>query len=225
MQSFLAKCTALGIVAGGFTLTGDLTRLADRGRQLLDARTVPSDTPPADQTVDEPARASVSESTRTVEPTAASQPASVVPASPTPAPPPARPFLLDAPIGRAVAVPPPPAKGPESVDLRQVAAGSRLLVWVRKPGHGVRGRAVDLIALDLIDPKTGEALEHRHADLTHGSAGTAVHATPRRVVITRDANGRIVKGGPLQLAPLHGLNGLGVEEQLGTVLGLELPGR
>ena len=49
MQSFLAKCAALGIVAGGFTLTGDVGRLADRGRQLLDARTVPSETP-TDQT-------------------------------------------------------------------------------------------------------------------------------------------------------------------------------
>ena len=51
MQSFLVKCAALGIVAGGFTLTGDVGRLADRGRRLLDARTVPSETP-ADQVLE-----------------------------------------------------------------------------------------------------------------------------------------------------------------------------
>jgi heat shock protein HtpX len=48
MQSFLAKCAAVGIVAGGFTLTGDVGRLAERGQRLLDAQTVPSETPPAE---------------------------------------------------------------------------------------------------------------------------------------------------------------------------------
>ena len=48
MQSFLAKCAALGIVAGGFTLTGDVGRLVERGQRLLDAQTVPSETPPAE---------------------------------------------------------------------------------------------------------------------------------------------------------------------------------
>ena len=42
MQSFLAKCPALGIVAGGFTLAGDVCRLEERGQRLVDARTVPS---------------------------------------------------------------------------------------------------------------------------------------------------------------------------------------
>ncbi|MFM8706892.1 MAG: hypothetical protein ACKOHK_02050, partial [Planctomycetia bacterium] len=45
MQSFLAKCAALGIVAGGFAGPGDRGRLADRGRQRLAASTVPSETP------------------------------------------------------------------------------------------------------------------------------------------------------------------------------------
>lgn len=84
---------------------------------------------------------------------------------------------------------------------------------------------MDLIALDLIDPNTGEALEHRHAAMTHGSNGTTVHAAPRRVVITRDATGRISKGTMLRLAPLHGVNGLGGEELIGTVLAVDAQGR
>ena len=212
MQSFLAKCAALGIVAGGFTLTGDVGRLADRGRRLLDARTVPSETP-TDQTT--------GGHEATIQATAVPQ------AAPTPAPARTLPSvpLLDAPMGRAVAVPPPPAKGPDSIDLRQVPAGSRVLVWVRRPGSTSRSRSTDLIALDLIDPNSGEALEHRHAAMTHGSEGTTVHAAPRRVVITRDATNKIAKGAMLRIAPLHGVNGLGPEEQIGTVLAIDVKDR
>ena len=213
MQSFLVKCAALGIVAGGFTLTGDVGRLADRGRRLLDARTVPSETP-ADQATDA--------DEATIQANAAPQ------ATPAPAPartPPSVPLLLDAPIGRAVAVPPPPAKGPDSIDLRQVPAGSRVLVWVRRPGSTGRSRSTDLIALDLIDPNTGEALEHRHAAMTHGSEGTTVHAAPRRVVITRDATNKIAKGAMLRITPLHGVIGLGSEEPIGTVLAVDVQSR
>jgi len=231
MQSFLAKCAALGIVAGGFTLTGDVGRLADRGRRLLDARTVPSETPAAPTTDGRDASpAHAADSPRTPPaPVVAQQPA----VQPTTAAPPAATStrsmpnvpLLDAPIGRAVAIPPPPAKGPDSIDIRQVPAGSRVLVWVRRPGSTARPRSTDLIALDLIDPSTGEALEHRHAAMTHGSEGTTVHAAPRRVVITRDAAGRIAKGAMLRLAPLHGVIGLGTEEAIGTVLAVDVQDR
>ena len=212
MQSFLAKCAALGIVAGGFTLTGDVGRLADRGRRLLDARTVPSETP-TDQTT--------GGHEATIQATAVPQ------AAPTPAPARTLPSvpLLDAPMGRAVAVPPPPAKGPDSIDLRQVPAGSRVLVWVRRPGSTSRSRSTDLIALDLIDPNSGEALEHRHAAMTHGSEGTTVHAAPRRVVITRDATNKIAKGAMLRITPLHGVIGLGSEEPIGTVLAVDVQSR
>ena len=218
MQSFLAKCAALGSVAGGFKLTGDVGRVTERGRRLLDARTVPSETPAEPVTDGDNTPARGTEAPRVA----------VVPA-PAPAPAPALPLpnvpLFDAPIGRPVAVPTPPANGPDGIDLRRVPAGSRVLVWVRRPGTAGRARAMDLIALDLIDPKSGEALEHRHAAMTHGSEGTTVHAAPRRVVITRDATGRIAKGGLLQLAPLHGVNGLGPEEAIGTVLAIDVPGR
>ena len=239
MQSFLAKCAALGIVAGGFTLTGDMSRLAERGQRLLDARTVPSETPaePASTDgIDSSARAALGPHPTDTPPTA-----SAAPAPPTAPQQPGVPqtqsakteadavaralpsaAVLDAPIGRAVAVPAPPANGPEAVDLRQGSPGSRVLVWVRRSGSTGRARSMDLIALDLIDPSTGEALEHRHAAQTHGSERTTVHAAPRRVVITRDAGGRIAKGAILKLTPLHGVNGLGAEETIGTVLAVDL---
>ena len=61
--------------------------------------------------------------------------------------------------------------------------------------------------------------------MTHGSEGTTVHAAPRRVVITRDATNKIAKEAMLRIAPLHGVNGLGSEEAIGTVLALEVQSR
>jgi hypothetical protein len=245
MQSFLAKCAALGIVAGGFTLTGDLGRLADRGRRLLDARTVPS------EMAAEPAveAASALPSVPTASPAAlpeATSPLEVTQAAVAPAANPDTPTAsaseptrsmprqarADAPVGRAVSVPAPPASSPDSIDLRQVTAGSRLLIWIRRPGASAR--SVDLVALDIIDPMSGEALENRHAALTLGTAGTvgthateatAIHVSPRRVVITRNAASCITKGSTLRVAPLHGVNGLGPEEHVGTILAFSVPDR
>ncbi len=41
MQNFLGTCLALGILAGGFTLTGDLGWLAARGMQVIQSTGVP----------------------------------------------------------------------------------------------------------------------------------------------------------------------------------------
>lgn len=43
MQNILGKCLALGIVAGGFVVTGDLSRLVARGMRMLEVTDVPSD--------------------------------------------------------------------------------------------------------------------------------------------------------------------------------------
>jgi hypothetical protein len=230
MQSFLAKCAALGIVAGGFAVTGDLGRLADRGQRLLEASTVPSETPPdaaagagdAPPHVTEPPTAAGPSAAPqpTLQPSAAPQPLATEPVRPA-----AREALFDPPLGRAFVVPAPPATGPESIDLERLTAGSRLLVWVRRPGAANTSRTTDLIALDLIDPHAGEALEHRHAALTHGSQTVPVHVSPRRVVISRDAGGRVAKGAVLRLSPLRGVNGLGTEETAGTILAVDVQGR
>lgn len=41
MQNVLGTCLALAIIGGGFALTGDLARLADRGMQVIQATDVP----------------------------------------------------------------------------------------------------------------------------------------------------------------------------------------
>lgn len=233
MQSFLAKCAALGIVAGGFTLTGDVGRLADRGRRLLEARTVPSETSSEELAADSPAPAPSAPEVAAPVQSAVRQPSGQTPAAVQPAATGTRNQasassgfpLVDAPVGRAVDVPSPPSRGPDSIDLRQVSAGSRLLVWVRRSSVTSRARAMDLIALDLIDPASGEALEHRHAALTHGGEPDSVHAAPRRVVIARDAAGRIAKGGMLRVASVHGVVGLGREETIGTIVAIDVQPR
>jgi hypothetical protein len=52
MRTFLARCSMLGILVGGFSLTGDAGWIMSKGQSLLNATTVPSaadagDEPPA----------------------------------------------------------------------------------------------------------------------------------------------------------------------------------
>jgi len=230
MQSFLAKCAALGIVAGGFTLTGDLGRLADRGRRLIEATGVPTDGSPGHA---EPAAAAVAPAGAAPSaaapapapvPAVPAQPAAAAHAAAPPAKPQVRPLSgdapADAPIGRPVP-PLPSSGGVAAVDLRQIAPGSRVLVWVRRPGAAVLGHGDrELIALDVIDPATGEALEHRPAAVGDRSPS---HAVPRRVAVAADQPGRIARGDTLRLAPVRGVNGTGSVEEIGRVLAIDLP--
>lgn len=211
MQSFLAKCAVVGIVAAGFTLTGDLGRLADRGRQVLQATGVPADRVAATnpETPQPPAAPALSpDVTPPVPPREARRVPEDAPA--------------DAPVGRPAALPLPMAGGVDVVDLGSLAAGDRLLVWVRRPGSSGHGRPDhDVLALDVIDPTAGEALEHRHAAATTGDRGP-IHAAPRRVIIVADQPGRLATGDPLRLTPVRGVNGAGPVEEIGRVLALEV---
>lgn len=240
MQSFLAKCAAVGIVAGGFAATGDLGRLAERGQRLLEARTVPhaptTESIPETTVVSAPVTAAGAATTfekplpaQPFTPAADPVPGAAASAAPasraaelfsTPDVPPA--------LGRPVAVPAPPAAGPDSIDVRHLAAGQRVLVWLRKPGVAAAGRTVDLLALDVIDPETAAALEYRHLEEHHAptaAAQAAVYAAPRRVVVGPADAGRIIRGTALRVAPVRGVHGTGPSETLGTVLALDLQGR
>ena len=46
MQNILGTCLAIGILAGGFVVTGDLPRLANRAARILTATDVPDDDAP-----------------------------------------------------------------------------------------------------------------------------------------------------------------------------------
>lgn len=222
MQSFLAKCAALGIVAGGFALTGDLGRLAARGRRLLDATGVP-----AYGSVGRTETAAGQALLPAVSPGRAPAPAEQPPA----AKPQARPLPgdtvadapadtpADAPVGRPVP-PLPSSGGVAAVDLRQIAPGGRVLIWVRRPGAAAIGQEDrELIALDVIDPATGEALEHRPAAVGDRSPS---HAVPRRVAVATAQAGRIARGDTLRLSPVRGVNGTGTVEEIGRVLAVEI---
>lgn len=228
MQSFLPKCAAVGIVAGGFALTGDLGLLAERGRQLLDARTIPAhagaDAAPPPAAASPAVQAPALQPAHAVQASAGQAPAGPASAA-TASAAPSRPDRGDAPWGRAAAVPPPPAAGPDAIDVARLPAGTRLLVWVRRPGGPARGRGLDMIALDIIDPDSGAALEQRHAALGHGGDPAPVHAAARRVVIVRDATGRVARGGTLRVAAVHGVNGTAPAEDIGSIVAFDIPGR
>lgn len=106
MHNLLGTCLAIGILVGGFAVTGDLGRLAARGMRVIQATDVPvgfTQDPgpgPGVAPVDAPAATTV---------TAAS---GVVP----------RPAVVAGPPRRGI--------GPERVELAAARPGQRILVWL-----------------------------------------------------------------------------------------------
>ena len=47
MRTFLARCTMLGLLVGGFALTGDAGWIVRQGQSILNATTVPAAAEPA----------------------------------------------------------------------------------------------------------------------------------------------------------------------------------
>ena len=78
-----------------------------------------------------------------------------------------------------------------------------------------------LVALDIVDPGSAEALLHRHAALALDGR-TRVEAAPRRVVIGAAGAPGIARNAPLSVTPLHGVNGAGRPETLGPVAAIEI---
>ena len=214
MQTFLAKCTALAVLLGGFFVTGDVAKLAEQGTKLLNATTVP-DTGPAEALPPEPAVAAPYEAAAPAPPQPVQPPAHPVaqsvaaatPAAPAPAPVP----HPRAPLGHRVTRPVPPADSPAALELASLRAGDRLLVWV---GRSPATTAV--IAYDIVDPAAGEALEHRHL---FEDEDAAVHAVPRRVQLSGDSmrGGLIMRGGMLRLLPAGIVHGAGAAQQIETL--------
>jgi len=212
MQTFLAKCTAFAVLLGGFFVTGDFSRLADRGTKLLNSTTVPN------------GQERSSEPPPVVRPPAPQPPHIVAPPQ-SPALPPQsaaarHPPHADAPLGRRVNRPLPPADSPALLDLASLRAGDRLLVW-----SGRSASTATVVAFDIVDPSAGEALEHRH--MFEDETGAAVHDVPRRVRLAGDGSKPLViaKGSTLRLLPLgivHGSAAAGRPESLGPVLALEV---
>ncbi|MFM7033835.1 MAG: hypothetical protein ACKOYJ_01375, partial [Planctomycetia bacterium] len=205
MSNFLARCAAIGLVGGGFAVTGDLGWLAARGMRLINARTVPSEQAAAEQPV-APAPSPGAPFT----PAAPPSPAMAAPPGPRaadpfrgpPAPLPAAPVAGDL---------RPPVGGPERIDLAGLRPGERVTVWIGRPAAS---GPQPCIAFDLVDPASGEALL-----VGRGMA-------PRRVSIGVAAGGpsrSIARGDTLLVTPsgpAHHATGAG--EALGPVTAIAI---
>lgn len=185
MRSFLAKCTVLALLAAGFAFTGDAGRFLARGRGVLEATTVPRN--PLAEDAPAPAQAPAPAATPAQAPSAParaqapSAPAHAqAPSAPADDPPrvegpPASPRPPDdAPVGQGHASRI-PADGPDSVSIRTLAAGDRIVVWIRR---GADRGGVEAVTFDVVDPAGGDAIE------TRGGADEARQASlaPRRRV-------------------------------------------
>jgi hypothetical protein len=138
MRTFLARCTMLGLLVGGFALTGDAGWIMSKGQSLLNATTVPS----AADVSDEPS----------APPTAPEPTADFAPPPQPPTLPPAEQVHVDVQVAPSLAAPPvapPPGGGQAVVDLRLLRPGARVRLWVNG----------SLIVFDMVDPTIGEAIQ------------------------------------------------------------------
>jgi hypothetical protein len=199
MQSLLAKLATIALLGAGFAFTGDLRRLAERGTRFLNATAVPTGGSNA----------------------VGAQPApGPLPVAPAPAPtitePPSAPPAVhrDAPLGRPVDALRLPTSTLDTVDLRSLAPGARVTVWVGSP--------TAMVAFDVVDPALGEVLEQ-----SASQPGGGPQAVSRRLRLEGASSRptRIDRGGMLRLTPLgvaYGSRPAGPAETLGPVRAIEV---
>lgn len=157
MRTFLAKCSAVALIAGGFALTGDAGRLLARGRGVIDATTIPqaaAPSAPAPPVVSDAPAVVEAESAATPPAQPATAPASAASSLPASPPPP------DAPVGSPAPRFVPGGTAQTTVHVTALSPGDRILVWIGK--NAARGTVAPL-AFDVVDPVTGDAIELRHA--------------------------------------------------------------
>ena len=219
MRTVLAKCCVLALIAGGFALTGDAGRVFARGRRVLESTTLPSHA--ADLPADSAAHPTAAAAPPSAAPLSAAPPsatppdhtpasdaqpeprvpaadpvssesATPVPPATTPAPSTQRALApADAPIGTPRAGMTLPTSSPESIDLATLSPGDRIVVWVGRRGNRKETAGSMTIALDVIDPKSAEVLEQRHAG---GGEQGASHAPLRRIRILGSATESFLGG-------------------------------
>lgn len=173
MRAFLARCAAVGLIVGGFALTGDAGRLLARSRGVIEATTIPQAT---DSAAPLPSGGTPTDGRSAV---AAAAPASE-PGSSATAPASSErsgsaiDHAADAPLGSAPSRIVPDRSARSSLGIASLAPGDRILVWL---GRG-SPRATAPLAYDVVDPATGDAIEVGHAA---GDDRLAAHAPRRRV--------------------------------------------
>jgi hypothetical protein len=187
-MSILSRLAAVGLVAGGFALTGDLGRLADTGLRVLNARDVPA------------AKAEQTEPVPPAEPVAAAAPAlTALPEADVPTPVTAAPAPAAA--GPAAATPVvrsgdlrPPAGGPEEVALGSLDAGSRVVIWLAVRRGGAQS-AYRCLVIDVVYPAESEALLYEAVSFTADGRPAAAASAPRRIRLVGDPAAPTIRRG------------------------------
>jgi hypothetical protein len=197
MSSILSRVAAVGIIAGGFALTGDLGRLAKRGLEVVNSRDVP-----AARTADDADAPAVTatpndETSRQVEQVAAAAEAFAHGGD----------VKTAAPVGVAAGKPAltrdadfrPPQDGIDTIELSSLVAGNRVVVWLSIPRRS-GGRAYRCLVFDIVDPDTGEALAYEAVSFAADGSPQATATAPRRVRLQGDGlGGAVAKSGRIDI--------------------------
>lgn len=194
MHNAFGTIVAIGIVASGFLLTGDLGWCVRQVSGLFHRTDGP---PPA-----EVAASAGPSSPPTAEPPTPLAPPAPPPDAKEPAAAPRRP------------VPRPPGKGVDQVDLAQLAIGQRVVIWTGATGREPLGHV-----LELLDSTSGEALLLRRTADGDGSARRVLVAagSPAGAVV----GSRLSRRGTLLATPTglaHGTTA--AVETLGPIVAL-----
>lgn len=219
MSSILSRFAAIGIIAGGFALTGDLGKLAKRGLDVVNSRDVPTATPeesgmsPAATALADAATRDVDRIVATAEAVANGSPvqSSTPPGSPQ---------------GKAVIARDtdfrPPQHGIDTIELSSLTAGNRIVVWLAMPRRS-GGRAYRCLVFDVVDPAAGEALAYEAVSFAADGSPQATAAPPRRVRLQGDGHGGAVAKSGLIDVQRRGVAADGVgHETIGPVAALDL---
>lgn len=201
MHGFFSKIVALGLVASGFFLTGDLQWIMDRTGSWARGDASESEAATEDAATD----------TGSAEPAVEAPLAAANPTDP-PAPVPttaevASPYEEPLPPGGVQL----PGLTLQRIDTASLRAGDRILARTQH----------EVVAFDLIDPASREAIEHRHALLAADVATAAALTTPRRVLLPPSifigqAAAFPAAAGSQESAfpPAGGIDALGIEQPL-----------
>ncbi len=214
MSNILSRVAAVGIVAGGFALTGDLGKLAQRGIDVVNSRDVPWPRATQAEPAPSPADEAASEPSESPEPgaaTAADATAAGAAAGQ------ARPLgvVRDTEFR-------PPRDGIDQVDPSSLEAGGRIVVWLSMPRRS-GGRAYRCLVFDVVDPSTGEALAYEAVSFTGDGVPQATATPPHRVrLVGHGPGGTIVRGGEIDVQR-RGIAADGVGgECIGPIAALDL---
>ena len=195
MSTILSRIAAIGIIAGGFALTGDLSRLVKRGLEVVNSRDIP-----AARSDDAEAAAQEIEAVTAAAETIAA--GGLAPAA-KPAAEPAAKSASESPRGKpAIARAAdfrPPQGGIDAVELATLAPGNRVVVWLAMPRRS-GGRAYRCLVFDLIDPASGEALAYEAVSFAADGKPQATAVPPRRVRLQGDGlGGAVAKSGRIDV--------------------------